>query len=350
MTRLLEIRNKIFRIYGQLETYLFPVVKFFLALAIFLIINTNIGYMERISSVPMAFLLALVCCILPVNGTICVAAVVILLDMYAVSMEVALVTLILFLLIYFVYFRFAPKNGIPALLTPICFHFRVPYIMPVSSGLLGEWYSVVSVICGTVIYFFLNGIQQNITTFNSAALAAEESSDTGLKITVALNQLIGNREMYLVIGVFAVTSLIVYFVRRMSIDYAWTIAIVAGMLIQILGLITGYVVLNIEGKTISLLAGGIISLLISFILEFLLMNLDYARTERVQFEDDEYYYYVRAVPKKLVASSEKTVKHFGNTASMGRKIDRGRQNSHADEEVSRKVFAKEMDIDEELLK
>ena len=35
--------------------------------------------------------------------------------------------------------------------------------------------------------------------------------------------------------------------------------------------------------------------------QFLFMNLDYARTERVQFEDDDYYYYVKAVPKKTVA-------------------------------------------------
>ncbi len=38
------------------------------------------------------------------------------------------------------------------------------------------------------------------------------------------------------------------------------------------------------------------------------MNLDYARTENVQFEDDEYYYYVKAVPKKMIAKEEKVVK------------------------------------------
>ena len=47
-----------------------------------------------------------------------------------------------------------------------------------------------------------------------------------------------------------------------------------------------------------LIVGNIISLLIAFILQFLFMNLDYARTERVQFEDDDYYYYVKAVPRK----------------------------------------------------
>lgn len=39
-------------------------------------------------------------------------------------------------------------------------------------------------------------------------------------------------------------------------------------------------------------------------------NLDYARTEKVQFEDDEYYYYVKAVPKMAVAVPEKRVKRI----------------------------------------
>ena len=79
--------------------------------------------------------------------------------------------------------------------------------------------------------------------------------------------------------------------------------------------------------------------------------MDYTRTEHVQFEDDDYYYYVKAVPKKTVAVREVTVKHFGNTASMGKRIDHSRSVlSPEEEENSRKVIAKELDIDEDLLK
>jgi hypothetical protein len=86
-------------------------------------------------------------------------------------------------------------------------------------------------------------------------------------------------------------------------------------------------------------------------IKFFFMDLDYARTERVQFQDDEYFYYVKAVPKKMVASKEKTVKHFGSTGSMGKKIDRSKNNTSVpDEDVSRRVMAQELDIDEDLLK
>lgn len=82
--------------------------------------------------------------------------------------------------------------------------------------------------------------------------------------------------MYLVIVIFVITAIVVYLVRRMEVDNAWTLAIISGALIQIAGLFVGYIVLGVTGKTLWLIAGNIISLLIAFILQFLFMNLDYA--------------------------------------------------------------------------
>ena len=57
-----------------------------------------------------------------------------------------------------------------------------------------------------------------------------------------------------------------------------------------------------------LIVGMVISLLIAKVLQFFCFNVDYSRTEYVQFEDDEYYYYVKAVPKNSVAQAKKKVK------------------------------------------
>ena len=53
----------------------------------------------------------------------------------------------------------------------------------------------------------------------------------------------------------------------------------------------------------------------------------------MQFEDDEYYYYVKAVPKIYVSGTDKKVQKF----------------SGEDAQISRKDLAQEMDIDEDLL-
>lgn len=352
MTQLLEIKDKIIKFYGCYELYLNMVVKFVVALAVFLIINANIGYMERINSVPIALVLALICCVLPQNATVLLAGVVVLLHLYAISVETALVGFALLVLIYLVYFRFSPKDGLLAVLTPVSFKLNIPYIVPIGGALLRPISSQLAVICGTVFYYFLHGVNQNAPVLSAAAAAAEEeASESPSAFHVVIGQLTGNKEMFLAVGVFVVTGLVVYFVRRMNMDYAWTIAIIAGVLIQAIGFFVGYLILNVSGKTLWVILGNLISLLLGWLLQFFFMNLDYARTERVQFQDDEYYYYVRAVPKKMVATQDKKVKRFGNTASMGKRIDRGDgRNREENEETSRRMIARELNIDEDLLK
>ena len=41
---------------------------------------------------------------------------------------------------------------------------------------------------------------------------------------------------------------------------------------------------------------------------FFVHNVDYSRTERLEFEDDEYYYYVKAVPKMTISQAQREIK------------------------------------------
>lgn len=332
MVALLEVKEKLVRIYGKYEAYITPLLRFLLAFTVFMMINANIGYMKLISRTPIALILAAVCSILPVNALIAIAAVVILLNLYALSLEVCVVGFLLFAFVYFVYFRFSPKYGYNAVLMPVCFKLGIPYIVPVGSGLLGEAYSVVSVVCGTIIYYFLKGVHENETTLSDAAELTEGAAS---KIAIALNQLLKNKEMFLVAAVLAVATMIVYIIRKMEIDNAWTVAWIAGILFETIGLIAGYLLLGISGKVFGVVLGGVVSCVIAVVVQFMFFNVDYTRTERLQFEDDEYYYYVKAVPKSVIAGSDKQVKHFHRNEEK--------------ERLTKKKLAEEMDIDEELL-
>lgn len=333
MTSILELKEKLVRFYGKHEVYLVPLMKFVLALAMFLMINLNIGYMKSISSVPVALIMAAICSVLPINAAMLLATGFILLDMYALSLEVCLIALVLFVLIYLVYFRFAPKNGYDVVLTMVCCKLHIPYVMPLGMGLLRGVYSIFALACGTILYFFLNGVKQNAKTLSGAAEADGEATST---FSAVLNQLMGNKEMYLVLGVLAVTLVIVYIIRRMSIENAWRVAIISGILFETIGLIAGYMLLGISDRLIGVLAGSLVSAGIAFVIQILFFNLDYSRTEKLQFEDDEYYYYVKAVPKAIISGSDKRVKRFAGK-------------NDGDEHLTKKQFAKEMDIDEDLL-
>lgn len=335
MTELLELKEKARHFYGKYEVYLLPVVKFILALTTFLLINANIGYMTRISGLPVTFVLALLCSVLPVNGIILFAMALILANLYSLSLEVCATALALFILIGLLYFRFSPKDGYYSVLTPISFVLHIPYIMPVSVGLLRAPYSMVSVISGTVIYYFLSGVKVNETLLGTVN---EDTSETS-KFVITLNQLLDNKEMYLVIATFILVMILVYAIRKMPIDHAWTIATVTGILVEFIILFAGFILLGISGKMIWLVVGNIISVLIAFFQQFMFFNLDYTRTERVQFEDDEYYYYVKAVPKMYVSTGDKQVKSFGNMDKSQQRRDR----------ISKEDLAEEMGIDKDLL-
>ena len=307
MTKWIELREKIRKIYGKHNRLILAVVKFILALFLFLLINHYVGYMEKLHHVYIAVALALICAMLPVNMTVLLAAVFTVVHLYALSMEVAVTALLIFLLMFFLYFRFSPKNGYEVVLMPITFVCRIPYAVPVANGLIGEPSSMISVIFGTILYYFLNGIHNNASLLKG--VQGGESADN--KFVVSLNQVLANKEMYLVILAFCLAVIVVYNIRRRAVEYAWSIAIGA----------------------------GILSTGIGFLIEFLCFNLDYSRTEKVQFEDDEYYYYVKAVPKVNLSSKEKQIK----------KISGKKNAKRSGERITKKQLAKELDIQEDML-
>ena len=104
------------------------------------------------------------------------------------------------------------------------------------------------------------------------------------------------------------TVIMVYLIRKLSVDYAWTIAIVSGALLDIVILMVGDLIYDANFSIGGVILGSIAAMAAAFVVQFFRFNLDYSRTEKVQFEDDEYYYYVKAVPKMTVATPEKKVK------------------------------------------
>lgn len=303
MTGLLEMREKLKLIYSKNEVFIVPVVKFLLAFITLTVINGQLGYMTRLDSLPVVLIAALLCSFLPTGCIILFAAIFSLLHMYELSMEVALVGLCLYLVIALLFLRFSPKDAIAVLLTPMLFALKIPYVMPIAMGLLGTPASAVSVGCGVVIYYFLMHVIANAT-----AIGTMDESEVTAKLKLMIDGLIDNKAMLVIIVAFAVTIIVVYLIRRMSVDYAWTIAMVTGAIIDLVLLLIGDLLYDTNVSVLSAILGSLAAILIAKILEFFRFCVDYSRTEKVQFEDDEYYYYVKAIPKMSVSAPTRTVK------------------------------------------
>lgn len=312
MTSLLVFREQLRKFYSRYELYITPVSKFLLALITLLVINGSIGYMSELKNFAVVLVLSLMCSFLPSNFIVILAALVTLGHLYKFSLECAVVALALFLLLFILYFRFSPKDTLVVILTPICFVFKIPYVIPIAAGLAGTPFSVVSVASGVVVYYTLHYMNASASVLNTF-----EEDGALEKFRYVIDGLMGNKTMFVTIVAFVATLLVVYFIRRLSVDYAWTIAVITGALLNIMILLFGDLMYNINLPIIGLIFGNLIAAAVAKALEFLVFNVDYSRTERVQFEDDEYYYYVKAIPKMTVAVSSKTVKKINTQRSKG---------------------------------
>lgn len=106
-----------------------------------------------------------------------------------------------------------------------------------------------------------------------------------------------NGEMWLNVIAFVVVVLAVNLIRTRMMDYAWRIAIIAGGVLYIVIMLAGSMSIGVEVSMVSLIIYTVVAVLIGIILEFFVFGGDYTRTERLEYEDDDYYYYVKAVPK-----------------------------------------------------
>lgn len=312
MTGLLEIKEKIKIVYSKYEAFILPVVKFLLAFIVLNTLNGKMGYMTKLDNIAIVLIVALMCSFLPVGCVIIFAALFSLLHMYALSMEVALVGLCLYLVMFLLFFRFSPKDALLVLLTPLLCALKVPYIIPLAAGLLCPPTAIVSVSCGVVVHYL---IQTVITS--APAIKTMEDDEAMAKLRLIIDGIIKNKEMLVVIAAFAITVLVVYLLRRMSVDYAWTIAMLAGAMVNVVILLIGDLMYDINVSVGGALLGSLLALAVAKIIEFFRFCVDYSRTEKVQFEDDEYYYYVKAVPKMTVAVTTKTVKKINSQHTRG---------------------------------
>ena len=303
MTTLLELREKIKIFMGKYDVYIIPLLKFLLALIAFLLINGNVGFMERAKNPSISLILALMCSFLPVNLIAVFGGILILAHAYALSLEFFGIAFVIILLMVLLFFRTAPQYGYLLIVMPLAFMLKVPYVVPLAMGLVGAPAAAIPVACGTVVYYLLHYMKLNTTM-----LSGTESESMQQKITYLIDNVVRNREMMLMAVAFALTLLIVYVVRRMSIDYAWTIAIGTGAVADFVVLLLGSMIMGVSLKLVPVLVGSIVSAGLAILLQLAVFSMDYSRTEYVQFEDDEYYYYVKAVPKLTSAVPEKRVK------------------------------------------
>lgn len=299
MIELLVFKEKLKAFYGKYDRYITPVIKFVLAFSTFYLLNQNIGFMAKLKNPMIPLLLGILCAFLPYGMMAFLAAVVMLLHLSSVSFELALIMLVFLLIIGILYYGFQPGDSYLMLITPILFFLKIPYAVPLLVGLSGSLVSVIPVSCGVFLFYAIQYVKQN-----AGVLTNDASVDITQKYVQLIKVLVSNQLMMVMIAAFAICILVVFLIRNLSMDYAWVIAIVAGTVAQISVVFVGDFIFNVSVPIGGLLLGVLGSVALAGVYHFFVFAVDYSRTEYLQFEDDEYHYYVKAVPKIVVSAPD----------------------------------------------
>lgn len=311
MTALLELKQRIKNLYSQYEIYILPVLRFVLAMAYFIWINTNMGYMKQIDNIFIVLILALICSILPSGVMIFVGFALMVAHGYALGIEVAGFMLVLILFMAILFLRFSSDNNLVLVFTPLSFGFSVPTLLPIGSGLLCNAFSALPAGCGVIIYYFIRFIRVQHKLLENPDVAIAD------KLKLLTDGIVQNWGMWITVIAFIAVILLVNLIRTRSFDYAWRIAIIAGGVVYVLMIIAGGFYFRLDIDVVTLIIYTVISVVIGLLLEFFVFGGDYTRTERLEYEDDEYYYYVKAIPKISMTAPEKTVKHINERKETG---------------------------------
>ena len=303
MDSLYVIRERMQDLYSRYSIVADKAIQFVLAVMTFYMINNNVGFMKTLASPVVALALAIIATFFPPIITVILATALILVHMYSVSIAALVVTALIFLIMYIFYIRLAPKMAFVVLLTPIAFVLKIPFLVPVACALIYTPVSLVPMSCGTVVFYMVEYLKKT-----SSASKASGSKAMLSEITTYVQKVFQNKEMWIYIVAFIIGFFVVYTIRRRELDHAWKIGIIAGAIADVVVTAMGSIALGVEISYGSLIFGNILAVIVGMILELFLFSVDYARSERLQFEDDEYYYYVKAIPKVAVTTPEKTVK------------------------------------------
>lgn len=309
MTELLKIKDMLQRFYGRYDVVISHVLRFVAAFVSFMLIRGMTGYNSLASNVLILVLLSVICAFLPGGITALIGCGLIILQLYGLSVEYSLITLAVLLVLLLVYYVFAPGTGWILLLTPVMFMLHIPYVVPVIIGLTAGIAGIVPAVFGTYLYFTLSFCHEFAA---SASMFGE--GDVVQKIVFIMDNTIMNKEMLVMSIVFAAAVILVFVIKSFSIDHSRTIAVVTGSIVEAVLVIMSHVMMNLSFNMFTLILGCAAAIAIGLVLNFFILSVDYSRTERVQFEDDDYYYYVKAVPKFNMAEAEVKIKKINSRA------------------------------------
>lgn len=304
MFYLLELREKIKKFYQEKESIAIAISKFLISFIAFYTITYVLNYNSLLSNPLIILVLALIGAFIPTVIISFMAMIIATFEVFCFSPILGGVIMGILIILYCLYIRFAPKYCTIIAAMPLAFVFKMPCLVPIILGLVATPITAIAVVCGTICYYVFSAVK------GVEKIVGETARQSEQVYTYLVRELSKNSSMLFTIIIFAFITIMVYVIRTREIDYAPEMAIVSGGIVNLLVFLIAELTNDVElpVSILELVVGTIGACLIAFIVQYFKCALDYSAVERVQFEDEDYFYYVKAVPKMKIATKQNDIK------------------------------------------
>ncbi|MCL2855876.1 MAG: hypothetical protein FWE21_09745 [Defluviitaleaceae bacterium] len=312
MEQLINIRQSIIDVYKKFEVPINYSLKFILALFVFLHVARLGMYREEFSilfnggtGVAFAVLFAIIFTVSPPALSLFFVAGLIAIQLSLV-LEVAILVFLFLLLIIVFYARLAPKQTMLILAIVIGFNLNIPYAVVLFAGLYFGVAAIIPVVLGTAVWSFLplfTELAQGVPVHAAEEFDFMELPGAFMDIFGQFYEIVTTNLAWVIVGfVFAMMILAVHLISLLSIKRAKDIALGVGAFIGLISMIMIVAVAEVDLTMLGIILGSIISVGIVYVAKFFDNVMDYARVERVKFDDEDNVYYVKIVPKVKAAN------------------------------------------------
>lgn len=306
--RILELREKLYQWYITYDKYAKYMLRFVLAFMVFLLVSRAFPYHKSLANVWVTLLLSCFGACLPEGLFVIMVTMVTSLQIYYLYPLLAAAELLGVLFVYLMLLRYSPKTILAAVLLPVAIQLKLWVLPVVVIGIFFSPMAVLSVGGGTLIYYILYAVKQCEPMFRD-----EVAVDVMTVVQKYADYLVKNEEMYVVLFVLCAMALGTNLIRTRKMAYAFEISILFATVGNLILLLVGKLLFTCGFSTVQVVVGSLLSGILAYGVHFLHMVLDYGSVEEVQFEDEEYYYYVRAVPKLRMTMGNKKIKRINKS-------------------------------------
>ena len=313
---LFQVRGLVSKYLKRYELYIKIVLKFLAYFVLFRNVTGNAAFVGDgvFNSAMVQLVLALVSTLLPSRCGVLIALGICVYNIFQASLIGSLLMGSMMLVLYISMARMFPDQVYFLVLIPICIEWNLHLLIPLFAGLYVGVVAVVPVVAGILMW----GLQQIIPAFMTLEMG--ESLDALPKMisdasTYGIDQITKNEQMVYLLIISSGIILLISLLRKLRVDYVRYIALGAGGILGIICLIMGKAVGSLSENIGIMILLSLLVIAVLALLEFLNLSLHYKAAQDLEFEDEDYFYQVRAIPKINPISKPKTkIKKIHETA------------------------------------